>query len=150
MAHKIKHQLFFPHPPKAVWEYLTNAELMALWLMKSDFKPIVGHEFTFRTNPGTTLDFDGIVYCKVLEIEPYNKLSYSWKLGPGDGTINVDSVVKWELRPTDKGTELLLDHGDFAVMNNIGIFNAMTTGWVKNMDKMAEHLNTAHHGNSNA
>ena len=150
MAARIKHQLFFRHPPSAVWEYLTNAALMELWLMKNDFQPVIGHEFTFRANPVPSLDYDRIVYCKVLEVEPFKKLSYSWKLGPGNGTINVDSVVRWELRPKDNGTELLLDHGDFAIMKNPGIFNAMDAGWLKNMLKIAENLNAKDHGTTNA
>ena len=141
MASSIKHNLFFPHPPAAVWEYLTNAELMELWLMKNNFQPVVGHEFQFRINPLPSLDFDGVVYCKVLEIVPYEKLTYSWKLGPGDGTVNIDSMVRWELRPKDNGTELILDHGDFVVMKNIGIFNSMNEGWRKNMHKIADNLN---------
>ena len=149
MKQSIKHQLFFPHPPASVWEYLTNAGLMELWLMKNDFKPVVGHEFQFRAGPMPSFDFDGIIHCKVLDIVPLKKLSYSWKLGPGDGTINVDSVVRWELRPTDKGTELLLDHGDFAILENLGIFNAMNGGWLQNMHKIADHLNAASHGTTN-
>ena len=141
MSKKIQHQLFFPHQPEAVWEYLTKAELMELWLMKNDFKPIIGHEFTFKVNPMPSLDFDGIVYCKVLEIIPFKKLSYSWKLGPGDGTINVDSVVRWELQPKDKGTELILDHGDFVILKNMGMFDAMNVGWLQNMHKIADRLN---------
>jgi uncharacterized protein YndB with AHSA1/START domain len=150
MATSIKHQLFFPHPPEAVWEYLTNAELMELWLMKNDFQPVIGHDFQFRTNPHPDVDFDGIVYCKVLEIVPFKRLSYSWKLGPGDGTTNIDSVVRWELHPKDKGTELLLDHSDFAIMENLGIVNSMREGWLKNMHKIAERLNVAQHGTTNA
>ena len=141
MAASIKHQLFFPHPPRAVWEYLTNAELMELWLMKNNFQPVVGHDFQFRINPMPSMDFDGIVYCKVLEIVPFKKLSYSWKLGPGDGSLNIDSVVKWELHQKDNGTELILDHADFVVMENIGIFNSMNEGWRKNMHKIADRLN---------
>jgi uncharacterized protein YndB with AHSA1/START domain len=150
MAARIKHQLFFQHPPEAVWQYLTSAELMELWLMKSDFKPVMGHEFQFRVNPIPSLDFDGIIYCKVLEIVPFKRLSYSWKLGPGDGSINVDSVVRWELLPKDKGTELLLDHGDFIILKNIGIFDAMNEGWLKNMHKIANDLNSKTHGTSNS
>ena len=51
MAARIHHQLFFPHPPQAVWEYLTNTQLMEQWLMPNDFKPVAGHEFTFRIKP---------------------------------------------------------------------------------------------------
>jgi uncharacterized protein YndB with AHSA1/START domain len=146
MAASIKHQLFFPHPPAAVWEYLTNAELMKLWLMPNDFEPVEGHEFQFRVNPMPSFDFDGIIYCKVLEIVPLKKLSYSWKLGPGDGTINVDSVVRWELQANDKGTELILDHGDFAILENTGIFDGMNVGWLQNMHKILDHLNKTTNG----
>ncbi len=150
MEKSINHQFFFSHPPKAVWEYLTNPELMELWLMKSNFEPVLGHEFQFRIGPKPTLDFDGIVYCKVLEIAPFSKLSHSWKLGPGDGTLNVDSVVKWRLEPKDNGTELVLEHNEFAILENIGMFNAMTDGWLSNIKKMANHLNEKIHGTTNA
>ena len=146
MAKSIKHQLFFPHPPAAVWEYLTDAGLMKLWLMPNDFEPIAGHEFTFRINPIPAFDFDGIIYCKVLEIVPFKKLSYSWKAGPGDGTTNLDSVVRWELHPTDKGTELILDHGDFLILENMGIFEGMNKGWLENMHKILNRLNETTHG----
>jgi uncharacterized protein YndB with AHSA1/START domain len=150
MAASIKHQLFFPHPPGAVWEYLTNAELMKLWLMPNDFEPVVEHEFTFRTNPIPSFDFDGIIFCKVLEIVPFKKLTYSWKLGPGDGTINVDSVVRWELQPKDNGTELILDHGDFLILENMAIFDGMNKGWLENMHKILNRLNETKHGTTNA
>ena len=150
MAASIKHQLFFQHPPQAVWEYLTKAELMELWLMKNDFQPVKGHKFTFRSKPVPSFDWDGVIYCEVLEIEPFKKLSYSWNLGPGDGTTNVESVVRWELQPTDKGTELLLDHGDFAILKHIGIFDAMNAGWLQNMSKILNRLNETSHGTTNA
>ena len=150
MATSIKHQLFFQHPPSAVWEYLTNAALMELWLMKSNFQPVLGHEFQFRISPMPKFEFDGIVYCKVLEIEPFKKLSYSWKLGPGDGSTNLDSVVRWELQPKDNGTQLLLDHGGFTVLKNTGIFDAFNVGWLQNMKKIAARLNDTNHGTTNA
>ena len=100
MTKSIKHQFFFPHPPETVWEYLTKSELMELWLMKNNFQAIVGHDFQFRTKPISSLDFDGIFYCKVLEIVPFEKLSYSWTSGPGDGQITLDSVVVWKLQRT--------------------------------------------------
>jgi len=90
------------------------------------------------------------MYCKVLEIVPFKKLSYSWKLGPGDGTINVDSVVRWELQPKDNGTELLLHHGDFTVLKQVGIFDAMNAGWLQNMHKILNRLNETTHGTTNA
>ncbi len=150
MATSIKHQFFFSHPPEAVWEYLTNVDLMELWLMKNDFQPIIGYDFQFRTKPKPDLDFDGIFYCKVLEIIPFKKLSYSWKCGPGDGKITIDSVVVWKLQSKDKGTELFLEHGNFSKMENLLMFNSMNDGWLKNIHKIADRLNASKHGTTNA
>ena len=47
MQKEIRHQWFFPHPPEAIWEYLTDSELLSQWLMPNDFKPILGHRFMF-------------------------------------------------------------------------------------------------------
>jgi uncharacterized protein YndB with AHSA1/START domain len=149
MAKSIRQQYFFPHPPEVVWEYLTNAELMGLWLMKNDFQPIIGHDFQFRTNPIPSLNYDGIFYCKVLEIVPFKKLSYSWKGGPGEGKIALDSVVVWKLEPKDKGTELFLEHSGFSEVENLAIYNGMTGGWLQNIQKLADHINAAKHGTTN-
>ncbi|HMH22176.1 MAG TPA: SRPBCC domain-containing protein [Puia sp.] len=150
MTKTIKHQIFFPHPVETVWEYLTKPELMEQWLMKNDFQPIIGLDFQFRTNPIPSLDFDGIFYCKVLEIVPFKKLSYSWKSGPGEGEITLDSVVVWKLQPTDKGTELFLEHSGFTKIENLNFYNGLIDGWLKNIQKIADRLNAAQHGNTNA
>jgi uncharacterized protein YndB with AHSA1/START domain len=149
MTKSIKHQFFFPHPPEAVWEYLTKPELMELWLMKNNFQPIVGLDFQFRTNPIPSLDFDGIFHCKVLEIVPFRKLSYSWQSGPGEGKITLDSIVVWKLQPTDKGTELFLEHSGFAKKENLNFYNGLTDGWLKNIHKIADRLNAAPHDTTN-
>jgi uncharacterized protein YndB with AHSA1/START domain len=150
MAKVIKQQYSFPHPPETVWEYLTKPELMELWLMKNDFQPIVGFDFHFKTNPIPSLNFDGICHCRVLEIVPYKKLSYSWKCGPGAGEITLDTVVEWRLYPTDKGTDLFLEHSGFDKEENLNFYIGMTDGWLKNLEKMAKHLNTAQYGTTNA
>jgi uncharacterized protein YndB with AHSA1/START domain len=149
MANSIKQQFFFPHKPEAVWEYLTKPELMELWLMKNDFQPIVGLDFQFRTNPIPSMDFDGIVYCKVIEIVPFKKLTYSWKCGPGDGKITLDSVVEWKLQATDKGTELFLEHSGFTKKENLNFFHGFTDGWQKKFHQIADLLNTKQHGSTN-
>jgi uncharacterized protein YndB with AHSA1/START domain len=146
----IKHQFFFPHPTEIVWEYLTKPELMEQWLMKNDFQPIVGLDFQFRTNPIPSLDFDGIFYCKVLEIVPFKKLSYSWKSGPGEDKITLDSVVVWKLQPTDKGTELFLEHSGFAKKENLNFYDGLMHGWVEKLHKIAKLLNAVQHGHTNA
>jgi uncharacterized protein YndB with AHSA1/START domain len=141
MERSIKHQYFFAHSPEKVWQYLTNSDLMELWLMKNNFQPVVGTDFEFRIAPMASLDFDGIFYCTVLEIEPFNKLSYSWKAGPGEGKITLDSVVIWKLEPTADGTNVFLEHNGFAKEENLGFFDGFNHGWLEKFEKIANLIN---------
>jgi len=135
MTTSITHRFFYPHPPEVVWEYLTKAELIELWLMKNNFQLINGYDFQFNIAPIPAFDFDGIVYCKVLEIDPLKKLTYSWKCGPGNGKITLDSIVEWTLHATENGTELLLENTGFKEANFM-LYAAMNKGWLENMQKI--------------
>jgi len=149
MTKSIRHQFFFQHSPEVVWEYLTRADLMAQWLMENDFEPIIGYDFQFKARPMPDCHFDGIIYCKVLEVVPFKKLSYSWKLGPGGGKINIDSLVEWTLSPKEGGTQLMLEHSGFKETEDVAIntlFTMMDAGWLKNINKIAELINAAEHG----
>jgi uncharacterized protein YndB with AHSA1/START domain len=35
----------FPHPPEKLWRALTESPLLAQWLMRNDFEPLVGRRF---------------------------------------------------------------------------------------------------------
>lgn len=146
----IKHLFTYAHPKELVWEYLTDPELMALWLMKNDFQPVVGHEFNFLTNPIPALDFDGIHYCKVLKIVPFVTLSYTWNTGPGNGKISLESVVTWTLSSTEAGTELTLEHRGFAKKENLAFYNGLLNGWVGKLAKIDKLLSSEEHGHTNA
>ncbi len=135
MKNNITHTIRYDHSAEAVWDYLTKSELLAQWLMPNDFKPVQGHEFTFRVNPMPAYQFDGIVYCRVLELEPCKKLVYSWKGGPEKGKINLDTIVEWTLSEKDGGTEVLLKHTGFRD-ENLSIMGIMDTGWLKNMKEV--------------
>jgi uncharacterized protein YndB with AHSA1/START domain len=148
MTKIIKHQFSFSHPVETVWEYLTDSDLLATWLMKNDFKPVIGHEFQFRTGPVPAMNFDGIFYCKVLDIVPFKRLSYSWNTGSGDGDITMESVVNWTLEPTEKGTDLLLEHSGFAKKENLAIYNGLLLGWVEKLEKIAKLLNAGKDGDT--
>ena len=150
MKRIIKHQFFFPHPAATVWEYLTKSELLEQWLMKNDFKPTVGHDFQFQTKPIPSLDFDGIIYCTVLEIVPFKKLSYSWRSGSGDGAFSLDSVVVWKLEPNEKGTQLFLEHNGFEKEENLNIYNGLTQGWIEKLQKISNLLNPKSHDTTKA
>jgi uncharacterized protein YndB with AHSA1/START domain len=98
---------FLAHPPARVWRALTDPVLLAKWLMPNDFRPLVGHEFTFATDPRPDAGFDGVVHCRVLAIEPERLLRISWRGGP------LDTTVAWRLAPEGRGTRLFLEHDGF-------------------------------------
>jgi uncharacterized protein YndB with AHSA1/START domain len=141
MQTEIRNEWLYEDAPNEVWEYLTQPDLIALWLMPNNFKPLLGHEFEFRINPIPSLDLDGIFYCKILKIEAFSQLSYSWKGGPGNGAFTLDTLVEWTLEPHENGTKLSLKQSGFKA-TNLSIFNAMTDGWEKNIQKMISHITT--------
>lgn len=149
MTKAIRHQFFFPHPKETVWEYLTKSELLEQWLMKNNFEPVMGRKFHFKTNPIPALDFDGIFHCEVLEIIPFELLSYSWKGGSGDD-FSLDTVVIWKLVPTDQGTNLFLEHNGFGKAEHANFFPGMTDGWIKNVQKIMNQLNKTQHDSTKA
>ena len=151
MQKTIKQEWLLDHSPDAVWEYLTRSDLIAQWLMPNDFKPIVGHKFQFRTQPRIKVGFDGIVYCEVLEVSPFERLSYSWKGGPSPGRITLDSVVTWTLTPTATGTRLLLEHDGFKGIKNFLAFVFMNAGWAKKIRKRFTQMldQQSHHDTQN-
>ena len=89
-----------PFPPEKIWRALTQPHLIEAWLMKNDFKPVVGHGFTLRGDWGS-------VDCKVRTLEPNKTLSYSWD------AMGLESVVTWTLTPTGKGTHLRMEQSGF-------------------------------------
>lgn len=140
MKTEIKQKWFYSQSPEEVWLYLTDPDLIALWLMPNDFKPVLGHDFTFRINPVPSLNLDGIFHCKVLEIIPSKKLIYSWKGKSENNEIIMDTIVEWTLEKKDNGTELHLLHTGFKE-TNIAIFDSMTDGWMKKLEKIGNLLN---------
>ncbi len=81
-----------PYPPEKIWRALTQPHLIAEWLMKNDFKPAVGHQFSLRMDPQP--NWNGVIDCQVLVVEPNKTLSYTW------GALGLESAVTFTLTPT--------------------------------------------------
>ncbi|GIH19746.1 SRPBCC family protein [Rugosimonospora africana] len=98
---------FLAHPPARVWRALTDPVLLAKWFMPNDFRPVVGHEFAFLTQARPNAEFDGVVHCRVLKVEPERLLRFSWRGG------RLDTTVTWTLVAEGRGTRLFLEHDGF-------------------------------------
>ena len=146
MKTEIKHTYSFKCSPEEVWEYLTKAELLEKWLMQNNFELNVGAHFQFYLKPVPEINFDGNIYCTVLEIIPLKKLSYSWKNGSNTGGISLDSTIEWTLHQNGKITELHLLHSGFDNLEHAKLYAAMHQGWVKNMGEIAKQINALKDG----
>lgn len=109
----------FEQSPEQVWEYLTKPNLIEQWLMKTNFKPVKGHQFQFTFDPKPGSTYHGVVNCEVKEVEPFSKLSYTWDGSSGDRSREFKSLVVWTLVPNDKGTELRIQHNGFLVLEDM-------------------------------
>lgn len=108
---KIEVDQYFPHSPTKLWRALTTPELIAQWLMPNDFKPVIGHRFTFHSRPVVQTGFSGRIACEVLDLVPQERLQMSW--GHADDPDGMATTVTWTLRPEGRGTRLFLEHAGF-------------------------------------
>lgn len=123
-----------PYPPQKVWRALTEGAYIEEWLMKNDFRPIVGHRFTFHADP--VPGWDGIIACEVKVVEPNSRLVYSWS------TMGGTSEVIWTLTPTQDGTHLRMEQTGFPSEQHAS-YKGATYGWRKfigNLERVAGEM----------
>lgn len=106
-----------PFPAERIWRALTQPHLIAEWLMKNDFEPVVDQRFSFHADWGSV---DG----KVLVVEPNKTLSYTW------AAYGLESVVTWTLTPTSSGTHLRMEQSGFRA-DQEQAYQGAKYGWQK-------------------
>ena len=109
-----------PHPPGKIWRALTQPHLIEEWLMKNDFTAAVGHRFNFRREPRP--DVKIVVDCRVLAVEPYRSLAYTWN------AMGLESVVTWTLTPTSTGTRLRMEQSGYRT-DQREAYGGASVGW---------------------
>ena len=81
-----------PHATEKVWRALTDPALLAVWLLPVfDHRLEPGAAFTFKTQPQP--GWDGIVNCRMLEIDAHRKIAWRWVVG------DIDTVVTFTITP---------------------------------------------------
>jgi uncharacterized protein YndB with AHSA1/START domain len=116
----------FAHSQNKLWRALTESRLLAQWMMNNDFEPEVGRGFQFRAEPMP--NWNGIVDCEVLAVEPESRLSYIW--GVGGAESGLEWVVEWTLTPTDGGTHVRMEQSGFSP-DQKAAYQGAHYGWQK-------------------
>lgn len=124
-------------PVSKVWKAISDKTEMKKWYFDmSDFKTEVGFEFHFS---GGTPEKTYLHLCRIKEVIPYAKLSYSWRYDGYEG----DSLVTFELTEKGNQTFIKLSHSGIETFPKIPdlVRGNFVEGWnaiIKQM--LPEHL----------
>ena len=122
----------FSHPPEKLWRALTDSKILTEWLLQNDFDPEVGRAFQFRNQP--VGNWDGVIDCKVLTLDPPKGLSYSWR------TLGHESIVQFTLTPVEGGTRVRMEHSGFRA-DQEAAYQGAHYGWQRFLGKLETLLN---------
>lgn len=122
--------------------------------MKNDLVPEVDREFTFHKDPQP--GWDGITYCKITEIIPLQKITYSYSgEAGGEKTLacagihseiadkavkgiftQLNTVLSFTLISDCRGACLRLEHSGFTGFQQVIVSFVFSMGWKRQMKKL--------------
>jgi uncharacterized protein YndB with AHSA1/START domain len=116
-----------------VWDAITNNEKMKKWYFQlPEFNPVVGFEFQFLGGEEGGRQYKHL--CKVTEVVPGKKITYSWRYEGYPG----NSLVSWELSESGDKTKLRLTHSGLeSFATSVPDFRAenFAKGWTYILDE---------------
>jgi uncharacterized protein YndB with AHSA1/START domain len=128
----IAFELDLQHAPAKVWRALTEPKLLSEWLLPiAALKLEPGSTFTFNAPPQP--NWDGVVDCKLLEVEAQKTLRYRWIVG------EIDTIVTLTLTPTASGSLLSVVQTGFKE-NQKQNFGGARYGWKMMSGKLIDLL----------
>jgi uncharacterized protein YndB with AHSA1/START domain len=132
----IEKEISVSAPRETVWRYLADPDLLAAWLMRNNFSGRVGEPFQFFARPSQ--DWDGVLYCKLVEFDPPRKVAYTWDAND----INGETLVTVELSEQADGTRIRLIHSNFehAALDVEPIVRRHDAGWTDHLGILEKQL----------
>ena len=123
-------------PVEKVWQVLTDRDDMKQWYFElHEFRAEVGFEFRFWGGPAEDRQYLHI--CKITEVVPNQKLSYSWRYEgyPGQTIVSFQLFANAEntlVRLSHSGLETFpTENADFAPENFVEGWNWIITKSLK-------------------
>jgi len=121
---------------ETVWRHFVDPDLLAAWLARNNFSQQVGAPFEFRTR--STKDWDGVIHCRLVELEPAGTIAFTWDAEGNEG----DTLVTIELSETGEGTRISLIHSNIKSADNDGrdITQGYDEYWTDHLDLLARQI----------
>ncbi|MEH7383439.1 SRPBCC domain-containing protein [Bacillus sp. JJ1533] len=133
---EIKQTVLIEAPIQKVWDLVSTGEAIGTWFMPNDLVAKEGHEFHIQSPFGPSP-------CKVLEVEPPHRLTFSWDT---EGWY-----VEFLLKEIDGNTEFTLIHGGWkdaeetiekAKRSAAEVRETMNGGWAGIVQKLRQVATT--------
>ena len=120
----------YKHPIYKVWQAVSTAEGLGSWLMEvKGFHPVIGNEFTLNTK--SYGKFDGIVNCKILDIQDPSLFSHTWS-----SNVLPETVVTYKLKALSENETLLtFTHNGFSGFSGWVTRMILGAGWKRKLLK---------------
>jgi Uncharacterized conserved protein len=112
-----------------VWKAVSTAKGLSSWLMPCTLEAKLGNTFTLKRKPMG--EWDGTIHCVVRELDPPNKLGFSWS---GNG---LEHYVSFQLKPVNGGTQFILVHSGW-LEGTEQIRKTMDDGWGHILDRFKQ------------
>jgi uncharacterized protein YndB with AHSA1/START domain len=113
--------------PEEIWPLLVDPEEVAIWLAELTIEPRVGGAYTLSFENTASVSSGHIT-----AFAPPSLLEYRWYEGEA-----IESLVRFELRPDDGATELVLTH---TLLNSAAELHEYAAGWHAHLDLLAARL----------
>ncbi len=127
-------------PAEKVWEALTDSAKLGQWItMPNNMKPEVGNEFTFEAESRDEWgNWDRKIRCRITELVPNKKISYTW----ASELIKGETNVCFELEESKGQTELTLTHSGWEILpeNQEMWKEGHTNGWRDLLSRLNQML----------
>jgi len=113
--------------PQRIYEALLDAKRFAAFSgLPAEIDPKEGGAFSM---------FGGLIVGRNVELIPYQRIVQAWR--PTHWAPGVYSIVRFELKPQDSGTVVVLDHTGFPE----GEYDNLTWGWKAHYwDRLQKYL----------